>query len=1306
MLGKIEEAYRSERYTEARQLLAEGEAQAKDAVAHTEWLLWRSRLEQRSDELACDELILRMQALLESEEHGPEHRAQMYTIELESFLRKRLPGLALARLQRARSELGESERWSLLEASAALNDDDRLKALSVLEAAETQSAESPALLLALGHLYYVLGDFDAARQRLSAIGPESHEYGAAMRTLASIHGATGNREDEESCWRQLLEARKGGEHEQSDRISWALSLAALDKRTEALSAFQLAWQQSPDSYLGRYARERMTQLEAADDGAQRVVLRAFPSTAQKYEFCGPAVLELVLRYFDFQADQDAIAGVVKREHGTPMVEIVEYLRAMGVEARRFASNAERIKRAIDLGCPIIVQEEYSTCSHVAVITGYDDRLGVFVAQDPMRHAPMLKSFTFTDAAGQLFGNGAVVVLGPTELAAQRRQDCDEAGLIEQRHLALVDACGRQRQGFGEGAAEALSPQEVVQLCDEALSMAPQFRLAAFLRMQALMRLAWSNVLDNADLWRELARLRSRYPGEEWAHQLHAQVLEREGRYDEAFVAHFEAHRRDLYDENNLQAMGEACWLVGDLAEAERRMLAALAIGPNCIRAAENLAAVYLRMLEASDSQDDADEDLDDADEDQDLDDADEEQEDEDDADEDLDDADEDQDEEDEEDEEEDSETPRDREPSMPPKRLRSRLSWSRSELMRRARHFSEVAVSAHPGNPFNHVVSGELAKLQQRWADAVRSFDRALELDPYRGKARQSLVEVLEELGEVERAEALLEENLERSGHQAEAYLALAAFLHRCERDAEAAELLLSAVEAAEENREELVKPLFSALQKSASSEAAAARLRELAQVYLGDDDFLRAVVNTLDREGQKGHALALARLLTQKLPHDLGAKWQLARLLESTKQDVEEAQALYVQLMEAIPDSELIRVRLAWSLLGQEKAEQALAVLQPVLEVDDTDVLDAYSACLEALGREDEATALLERALQSAPTQSIGLMELIFRHIHGDRYERAQALASRLELAGLEADLGEDFIDARDDIEYAWLAAHRLSGKVLEVLPTLRERCAQSIPKHLAGEIYWSCRSTDFALASQAAEVYASKTDEEEERWEFRVRAAGLRARVSKECTELDELGQRLPSESGAWAMLSDAYNVMEQYPKAYEAAKRAFALDPNDGSAATAWIEALEQANRTDEALEVARAFAAARPYEHQGPERLGIILAKQGQVEEALAQSARAMDAAPYCHVSQQSRALAMLMSGEYEQALALARMAMGLEPPGPDDEGDSDAALILAALSGDEAALEKGLSALERKMPGVYPLYRQTLRGLVGVGVQSE
>src|SRR5688500_10401559 len=177
----------------------------------------------------------------------------------------------------------------------------------------------------MGRLLYIMADFAAAEAELARVPIESRHWGAAMRVRAAVAGARGEHEREAAVWRELLERRADGDGAQSDWIGLGLCLAALGQRTEAQGAFRSAWQLAPDSGNGRYARERMTHLESAPEGTRRVELKAFPTTAQKWNYCGPAVLELVLRYFDFTADQDAIANIVKREHGTPMFEIVAYL---------------------------------------------------------------------------------------------------------------------------------------------------------------------------------------------------------------------------------------------------------------------------------------------------------------------------------------------------------------------------------------------------------------------------------------------------------------------------------------------------------------------------------------------------------------------------------------------------------------------------------------------------------------------------------------------------------------------------------------------------------------------------------------------------------------------------------------------------------------------------------------------------------------------------------------------------------------------------------------------------------------------
>ncbi len=1289
-LAAIDRAVREERWRAARALAREARADGDVAALH----LASARLELAGGG-NVDEVLLELDALAGRDLAGGE-RALLHELRATAFVRKRLPALARAAIDDGLARVGPSPGLHVARAAAALVEDDRPAARDAYHAALAVVADHGAARLGLGTLHYVLGSFAEAETTLAAVPLTSRHWGAAQRTRAAIAAATGDRDGELAAWRRLLDGRPDGDLASSDRIALGLALAATGDRAAAIAALRAAWQVAPDSSEGRYARERMTALEAAPAEARRHELTAFPTTAQKWNYCGPAVLELVLRYFAFTADQDSIALVVKREHGTPMYEIVRHLADLGVEARRFEATAERIRAALDLGCPVIVQEEYSTSSHVAVITGYDDALGVFVVQDPMRHQPVIKAFTFTEAAGVMFGNGAVVVLGPAVAAAERRAACDAAGLVERTHLRLVDECSRRRPratGGDAGALEELSPAEIVRLCDQALAEAPSFRLALYRRHGALIDLARRGSGSDAEVLRDLMFLRLRFGGEEWVHQLHARSLFGRGLYDEAFVEAMSTSRADSHDEHNLQMMGEARWLAGDLASAERYLLAALTEGPDCVRAAENLTAVYRRAIEdlASGSRTEAEADADadaDADAESDSDsDSDAESESDSDADADSDaesDADSDED---------DADRPV-RGAAMPPRHLRTRLAHAPAEVARRAAHFSEVALAGGPTNPFNHVVAAELAWRRGDRARAIAGFERALELDPDRLSALAALAELREDVGDLEGAERDRRRAVERAPGEPAAYLALVGLLRRQGRTADAAELLRAGFDAVHDGRERLVGPLFEVLAALTTGEAAAAQVRALAEAHLADDDLVRATVDALERGYQRGHAIALARILHERAPGDPNAVWRLARLLDDSGVADDEARELLTTLVELVPDLAFVRVRLAWRLVEHDPAA-ALAILGPVRTAEDPDVHDAEAAALTALGRSREAERALARALQAAPSQHVGLVALINRHCVSDRYQRAYELARRLDLTALAADpeVDADELEAAED---AWMSAHRLAGRGADALAWARARCAGGVPPHLTFDVYYAFRAIDRELAARAAEARVAQVDPEE-RLEWQLIAAGLRARLG-DVRALDALAAAMPESAGAWAERADAYSSNRRFAEADAAAERAFALDPRHNGAFTAWIEAQVRRNRIDDAIACGVAFAAARPWEHQGPERLGILYAKVGRVELALAQSARAVDAAPYCHVSQQSRALALFAAGALDDALGFARAALGHEPSAPDDPRDGDADLLVAALTGDGATLERGLTELEEREPGVFLDHRARLRAV--------
>ncbi len=954
------------------------------------------------------------------------------------------------------------------------------------------------------------------------------------------------------------------------------------------------------------------------------------------------MLELCLRYLDIDLGQEEIARTVKRTTGTPMYEIVSYLRERGVAARRVEATPDRLKAAIDLGLPVIVQEEYSTTSHVAVITGYDEALGLFIANDPMTHRQALRSFKWTERAGALFGNGGVVVLGREgEELAPLLEQADEAGLLEARHLCLLDECDRQRPKPGSGEAEDVSLQQVIELCTEALKLAPGFKLAwhRLWHAENALHARTGSARAREGVLARLHHVRTAFPEDEWPHQLHGHWLMDSGRYEEAFICYFEASRRDVQDANNVEEMGECKWLAGDLADAERFMLRALALEPFHARASENLAGAYLRQLEELDRR------------------------------------------------------ALGREPdvieqltTMSPSVVSRDMDRTPEQILRRARHHSRVACALAPGNPYNHEVAGSLLAREERHAESVAAFRRAREIEPHRPFSLWRLARALEADGQGVEAREVLEEGCRLFWRDAKAWLALSGFQRRVGDHQGAADTLEEGLNTLGEGHSGLVGPYFKVLRHLASAEAAAAKLRGFAERRSGDEDLLRSVAYLLDEQGQRGHAVALLRHVVAMAPSDVGALYRLGVLLAEDMLSREEGRQMLEEVVQLAPDAPGPRRYLAW-LYEAEEPERGLTLLEPVLDQEDPYVFETRAALLASMGRQEESDEAFARALEAMGEPGPGLIDLTYWHINGLRYERALELARQV----LDHPIPDEL---RGDAQDCWMSALRLTGTVRDGLDRIRELCDGGVPDHLAWEVYWSLRSIDHELAGEAAESYARKLDDPEEALLWRIKGAGKRAHGGDEAGLL-QVRQEAGEGAAAWAELSWVYEDLKRYDEASDAARRAHQLDPEDKDALTAMEGAHVRANQLDDALRCARQLAELYPYEHQGPERLGILLAKTGSTDEALEQSLRALDAAPFCHISHRSRAVALFCAGEHEQAEQHARRAVMLDEPDEEDAGD-DSLMVVRAVTGDADGVERCLATLARQEPPeAFADYKATL-----------
>jgi tetratricopeptide (TPR) repeat protein len=1216
---EIDQALFAERYAWVKTALGalpEGPSRALRAARAALGLGEGSSVEaMRQAEAAADALAAGME------------RRRALEVALDAALQCRARQTAEAYLRRLEELPGLARRTLALSGRMALVFDEREAARSKLTQAHGADPGCALARSALAELEYVEGHFAEALALLApvVVGDGIGEGAPqALRLAAHCYGALGDYSEEAAVLQALVERFPDGVRASQDRLELAFARAGAGDYEAAARELRLVWERERNTGMGRYARRRLDHLETSfEAGHAGRRLEQFPTTHQKRSFCGPAVLELCLRYLGIELGQDEIADVVKREEGTPMFEITAFLSARGILSRRIAATPERLRTAIDLGLPVIVQEEYSTTSHVAVITGYDARLGAFVAQDPMTHRPELKAYEFTENAGFLFGNGGVLVIGRKDtVAPERLALLDASGLVEEPHFTVLDDVDRRRSSL-QGEQEDAHIDEVLEACSLALQKAPLYPLAWSRRGWALLR-RWRTDGDGrsrGELVDFLQRARTTFRDAEWAHQVHGAYLEHGGRLREAYVEHLQAHRADPGDASNLDDVADCLRRLGDHREAERRFHQALEAQPWYLTAAENLAALYVEALAQETPGAWLDEDavpfL---------------------------------------------EPPEDVEVSTP-------LELSVEETTARARWYVAFALRENPENPFNHAQAGILAALEEDFTSARESFARAAELrdGEYVTLLEARAAYLSEDLTETENAVGKLRE---KHPDSVQTWLWTAALAHEAGENEAAFSALVDGMRAVGTSRKELVSALWEVGETFGGNEAAAVRLREVVENSPHDPDFVRAVALQVDSADQRGIAIELLRTTLEMEPGDIDVRYRLGRLLAEDPATQQEARELLAEAVRQAPDAVVPRQALAWTYYDSDPAS-GLEALEPVLEEGDPTALETAGVLAMARGDTERGEELRQRALGSYSTETEGRLELGRYHIDGDRYD----LAADLLIPSRDASDCDDL----EEFEDAVLTAARLSGRQDEVLDWVKARWAEDTPSHLAWETYWAYRYSEPLLAARAADAYAQEQeDDPEDALEYRIYAAACRARAPGGTTDgLDAIARELGDNGTAWAELYFAYDAAKAYDRAEDAVKRAHRLAPFDLDSLSAWESFCLDEGDTDGAFAAARAALEHHPYQHLGDERLALLFGRNLEVEPAMAHSLRAVKLAPFCHLAQSARAVACFAAGDLEQAERHAKRSVHLEPGDEPDEWD-EAEALLRALRGDAEGLGRLLA----------------------------
>jgi len=458
-----------------------------------------------------DERAILLRGLADDQRAFGSLKERAFLTSIQPVMVRRLHARALELLDAWEASHGQSGRTAAARADIYLAMDEPLRAKEFLSEIDPELG-GDFVVSRLMRVHYVVADFDAAERYAGQLRGTPFAL-EALDGLGGISAARGDLEAELAAVTEAIELAARSEDLAGRLWHRALVYASLDRLSEARADLERALAAVPaqsQRAAGRQIRHRLDALDAAHSGARSARLTAFPTIVQKWNYCGPAVIELCLRYAGIEMTQELIAEAVKRGDGTPTYAIVDFLREQGFEVRRVEATADGLRAAIDAGVPVIVESVGSNSSHVSVAIGYDDRLGVLIVADPMTHVPTREGLELRGKQANTLRYGGIAVLGrAAEVTDATRHALDAAGLVESTAITRFDEIGRRWAESSDDFAR-FSPAEAAGIALEVLEAEPNYNEAARSYVQSLSNaIADEESSDAANA--ALVSARSRFP---------------------------------------------------------------------------------------------------------------------------------------------------------------------------------------------------------------------------------------------------------------------------------------------------------------------------------------------------------------------------------------------------------------------------------------------------------------------------------------------------------------------------------------------------------------------------------------------------------------------------------------------------------------------------------------------------------------------------------------------------------------------------------------------------------------------------
>lgn len=578
-----------ERYGEARVNLDAVLSVPLSPTQQGEAWLVNARLLERAGKVDDALLYARAAARLLTDKGEAEQavKARIHSALLLSY--KRCRDVAERELAMARELVPDDPEILVGEADVLALFDARADAKARFLAAREQGA-ARAGDIGYAWVATLAGDFDDAARALDRLSPLAAEDLPARRVRLLLQLARHRWDEAVMTLDEIGRTSPTSDLRRPDLLRRATLLYRMGCLDEARRAFEELAATAPaatdeeDPVKARAVRAARLLSRGDLEALPHQRLRAFPSLAQLHNHCGPSSCELYLRFFGLAGDAVEIARQIKfPDGGTPVYRMRRYLESAGLHARRVEADLPTLKRLIDAGVPVIMEEEYSSSNHVAVAMGYDDRREILEVQDPMSHEVRETPYEELDKLNDLANHGALVAVPAEVNGTPGEAVLDAAGATECRYIALVDEAA--------AALDGDRLDDAVRLLDESAALRRDYEMGWLVRYNlARRRVKGPNDAEGLERVREIVReTQAIWPDAEWPLQLAGGLLLDEGRYEEALAAWTVARDRDPDDGRNWAHIAECLLQLDRPAEADEAYAQALERDPGLVRANENRA---------------------------------------------------------------------------------------------------------------------------------------------------------------------------------------------------------------------------------------------------------------------------------------------------------------------------------------------------------------------------------------------------------------------------------------------------------------------------------------------------------------------------------------------------------------------------------------------------------------------------------------------------------------------------------------------------------------------------------------------